>query len=63
MILGISGSGRTDGIISNAVQKILEESEMEYEYISLAGKTVQGCIGLYDVLPKGWIIKWIYKHV
>lgn len=29
MILGISGSRRTDGIISNAVQKILEESEME----------------------------------
>lgn len=45
MILGISGSGRTDGIISHAVQKILEESGMKYEYISLAGKTVQGCIG------------------
>lgn len=45
MILGISGSGRTDGIISQTVQKILVESKMEYEYISLSGKTIQGCIG------------------
>jgi multimeric flavodoxin WrbA len=45
VILGISGSGRTNGIISQAVKEVLLISGMEYEYITLAGKNVQGCIG------------------
>lgn len=45
MILGISGSGRVNGIISQAVKEILLQSGMEYEYITLAGKNIQGCIG------------------
>lgn len=44
MILGISGSPRKDGVTANAVKKILEESGMESEYISLSGKKLNGCI-------------------
>lgn len=44
MILGISGSPRKDGGTANAVKKILEESGMESEYISLSGKKINGCI-------------------
>ncbi|WP_411679783.1 NAD(P)H-dependent oxidoreductase [Clostridium thailandense] len=45
MILGISASGRKDGIISKTVKAILEASNSEYEYISLSGKRINGCIG------------------
>jgi len=45
MILGISASGRKDGITSKTVKAILEASNGEYEYISLAGKKINGCIG------------------
>ncbi|OBR94231.1 MULTISPECIES: flavodoxin family protein [Clostridium] len=45
MILGISASGRKDGITSKTVKAILESSNSEYEYISLSGKRINGCIG------------------
>jgi multimeric flavodoxin WrbA len=45
MILGISGSGRPDGITSETVKAILEASGESYEYISLAGKQLNGCLG------------------
>lgn len=43
MILGISASGRKDGITSQAVKAVLEASGMEHEYVSLAGKKISGC--------------------
>lgn len=46
MILGISASGRKDGITSKAVKAILEASQLDYEYVSLAGKSINGCSGL-----------------
>jgi multimeric flavodoxin WrbA len=45
MILGISASGRKDGVTSAAVKAILEATGLEYEYVSLAGKRIGGCIG------------------
>lgn len=45
MILGISASGRKKGVTSQAVKAILEASKSETEYISLAGKRINGCIG------------------
>ncbi len=44
-ILGISGSGRPDGITSEVVKEILHASGLEYEYISLSGKRINGCLG------------------
>jgi multimeric flavodoxin WrbA len=43
-ILGISGSGRPDGITAEVVQEVLESTGCEYEYISLAGKRINGCL-------------------
>ncbi|WP_461205360.1 flavodoxin family protein [Clostridium sp. DL1XJH146] len=45
MILGISASGRKDGITSKAVKEILSSTGLECEYISLSGKRINGCIG------------------
>ncbi|MDF2501348.1 MAG: NADPH-dependent reductase [Anaerosporomusa subterranea] len=45
LILGISASGRNDGVTSETVKAVLKASELEYEYISLAGKQINGCIG------------------
>ncbi|MDR3600370.1 MAG: flavodoxin family protein [Desulfosporosinus sp.] len=45
MILGISASGRKDGVTGEAVKAILEATGLPYEYVSLAGKKVGGCIG------------------
>lgn len=45
MILGISSSGRSNGVTAKAVKKILEATGEEYEYISLAGKNIRGCTG------------------
>lgn len=45
MILGISASGRKDGVTGEAVKAILKATGLPYEYISLAGKKVGGCIG------------------
>lgn len=45
MILGISASGRPSGVTSEAVKAILAASGMEYDYVSLAGKRISGCIG------------------
>jgi multimeric flavodoxin WrbA len=44
-ILGISASGREKGICSEVVKTILETSGEPYEYISLAGRRINGCIG------------------
>ncbi len=45
MILGISASGRKNRVTSDAVKYVLEASGLEYEFISLAGKKIGGCIG------------------
>jgi multimeric flavodoxin WrbA len=45
MILGISASGRADGVTSEAVKAVLKASGLDYEYVSLAGKRINGCIG------------------
>ncbi|WP_407313083.1 flavodoxin family protein [Desulfosporosinus sp. SB140] len=45
MILGISASGRKDGVTGEGVKAILEATGLPYEYVSLAGKKVGGCIG------------------
>lgn len=44
MILGISGSPRANGVTAAAVKKVLAECGGETEYISLAGKKINGCI-------------------
>ncbi|MFZ5944877.1 MAG: flavodoxin family protein [Bacillota bacterium] len=44
MILGISGSGRKNGVTSDSVKAVLEVSGLEYEFISLSGKKIGGCI-------------------
>lgn len=45
MILGISGSGRVNGITSKVIKKILENCNEETEFISLSGKKIGGCLG------------------
>lgn len=45
MILGISASGRANGVISEAVKAVLENSGLDSEYISLSGKRISGCMG------------------
>ena len=44
-ILGISASGRPDGMVRDAVLAVLDATEQPYELISLAGKTILGCRG------------------
>jgi len=44
-ILGISASGRVNGITSEAVKAVLEATGEAYEYVSLAGLRIGGCIG------------------
>ncbi|WP_372754243.1 flavodoxin family protein [Labilibaculum sp.] len=44
MILGISGSPRSNGISANAIKYLLSKCEGETKYISLAGKHIGGCI-------------------
>lgn len=44
-ILGISGSGRKDGITSELVKYTLHATGEETDYISLAGKRINGCLG------------------
>lgn len=45
MIIGISASGRKNGVTSETVQAVLAAAGLEYEYISLAGKRINGCMG------------------
>lgn len=45
LILGISASARKDGITSEAVKAVLQASGLNYEYVSLTGKRINGCIG------------------
>lgn len=45
LILGISASARKDGITSAAVKAVLQASGMEYDFVSLTGKRINGCIG------------------
>jgi len=45
LILGISTSGRRDGVTGEAVKAVLEASGLEYDFVSLAGKRIGGCIG------------------
>lgn len=43
-VLGINGSGRIDGITSEVVKEILKATGLEYEYVSLAGMRINGCL-------------------
>lgn len=45
-ILGISGSPRKDNVsgVSNLVKTVIEASGCDYEYVSLRGKKIGGCI-------------------
>jgi multimeric flavodoxin WrbA len=45
MIIGISASGRRNRIVEQTVRAILEETGKDYEVISLADKTIDGCTG------------------
>ena len=45
MILGISASGRANGVTSEAVKAALRATGLEYDYVSLAGKRINGCMG------------------
>lgn len=45
MILGISGSGRPHGITSKSIKTLLKATHEDYEYLSLSGKKINGCIG------------------
>jgi multimeric flavodoxin WrbA len=44
-ILGISASGRPNGITSEAVKALLEATGEPCDYVSLAGMTINGCRG------------------
>lgn len=44
-VLGISASGRPDGITSEAVKAVLEATRQEYDYLSLADLQINGCRG------------------
>ena len=44
MVLGISGSPRLNSVTAAAVQKILDSTGLESNYISLSGKKINGCI-------------------
>ena len=44
-ILGISASGRHDGVTRDAVRSVLESTGEPFEYVSLAGKQIGGCRG------------------
>jgi multimeric flavodoxin WrbA len=44
-IIGISASGREQGITSEVVKAVLEATGEPHEYISLAGLQIGGCIG------------------
>lgn len=45
LILGISASGRNNSVTSDTVKAVLKASGLDYEYVSLAGKWINGCIG------------------
>lgn len=45
MILAISGSGRKNKMIHQAIKEIVKNIEDDVEIISLAGKRINGCIG------------------
>lgn len=44
-ILGISASGRAKSVTTDAVRAVLEASETDYEFVSLAGLNINGCRG------------------
>jgi multimeric flavodoxin WrbA len=44
-VLGISASGRANGITGEAVKAVLEATGEPYEYVSLSGLRIGGCIG------------------
>ncbi len=45
MILGIGGSGRSEGINTKAIEFLLETTNKNYQYISLIDKKINDCIG------------------
>lgn len=46
-ILGISGSPRRDSVTARIVKKIVEASDLEGDFVSLAGKTIGPCIACF----------------
>ncbi len=44
-ILGISASGRPNGITGEVVKAVMEASGEPYEYVTLAGRKINGCAG------------------
>lgn len=44
-ILGISASGRKEGVTADVVRAVLEASGQPYDYVSLAGLAINGCRG------------------
>lgn len=44
-VLGISASGRENGITSEAVNAVLEATGVKYDFVSLAGLRIGGCKG------------------
>lgn len=44
-VIGISGSGRKNGLSAEIVKDVLSELTCETEFISLAGKRINGCNG------------------
>ncbi|MDG6256529.1 MAG: flavodoxin family protein [Methanomicrobiaceae archaeon] len=61
-VLGISGSNRKDGNTAFLVKKILEHvdeeecSEIETEFVSLAGKIIKPCTGCELCKEKKWCV-------
>jgi multimeric flavodoxin WrbA len=61
-VLGISGSNRKDGNTTFLVKKILEHvdeeecSEIETEFVSLAGKQIRPCTGCELCKEKKWCV-------
>ena len=53
MIIGISAGGRAKGETAKMVKGVLEESGLEYEYVSLAGKSISGCRGCLQCAGDG----------
>jgi multimeric flavodoxin WrbA len=58
-VLGISGSMRKDGNTSHLIKLVLERCDAEgikTEFISLAGKKIQPCLGCEKCKKKKWCV-------
>jgi multimeric flavodoxin WrbA len=53
MILGISAGGQSNGQTAQMIKALLEQTGMEYEFISLSNKTILGCSGCLNCATTG----------